>query len=71
MINPAKNDIMSQLHISFSQIFTYMSCSLKYRFRYVLGKPLNELVSHWPLALRCTGPRSATTDRMPRVISKT
>jgi putative RecB family exonuclease len=39
MINPAKNKILSQLHISFSQIFTYMSCSLKYRFRYVLGKP--------------------------------
>lgn len=27
------------LHISYSQIFTYLSCSLKYQFRYVLGRP--------------------------------
>jgi hypothetical protein len=26
------------LHISYSQIFTYLSCSLKYRFRYVLRR---------------------------------
>lgn len=27
------------LHLSYSQIFTYLACSLKYQFRYVLGRP--------------------------------
>jgi putative RecB family exonuclease len=29
----------SELHISYSQIFTYLACSLKYRFQYVEQRP--------------------------------
>jgi hypothetical protein len=28
-----------ELHISYSQIFVYLSCSLKYRFMYVEQRP--------------------------------
>jgi putative RecB family exonuclease len=31
--------VNNELHISHSQIFTYLNCSLKYRFRYVENKP--------------------------------
>ena len=31
--------ISQNLHISYSQIFTYLACSLKYQFRYVVGRP--------------------------------
>jgi putative RecB family exonuclease len=34
----------SELHISYSQIFTYLACSLKYRFQYVEQRP-HECVS--------------------------
>jgi putative RecB family exonuclease len=43
MINPIKTDILSQLHISYSQIFTYLCCSLKYQFKYVLGRPAERI----------------------------
>ncbi len=33
----ALSALTDKLHISHSQIFTYLNCSLKYRFRYVLG----------------------------------
>ena len=36
MENQARLAITSQLHISFSQIFSYLSCSIKYQFRYVV-----------------------------------
>lgn len=39
MENPAKEKILSELHISHSQLFTYLACSLKYKFKYVLGMP--------------------------------
>jgi len=39
MQTKAKNDILSELHISYSQIFTYLSCSLKYQMKYVLRQP--------------------------------
>ena len=39
MENPVRNLDTSQLHISYSQIFTYLACSLKYQFRYVLSRP--------------------------------
>ena len=29
----------SELHISYSQIFTYLACSLKYKFQYVEQRP--------------------------------
>ena len=35
MINPALRQLQSELHISASQIFTYLGCSLKYMFQYV------------------------------------
>lgn len=38
MQNQALNMDTAGLHISYSQIFTYLTCSLKYRFRYVLKK---------------------------------
>ena len=30
----ALQDFQSELHISYSQIFTYLACSLKYKFQY-------------------------------------
>jgi putative RecB family exonuclease len=40
MSNPALQQLQSELHISASQIFTYLGCSLKYMFQYVLkSKP--------------------------------
>ena len=35
MSNPALQQLQSELHVSASQIFTYLSCSLKYMFQYV------------------------------------
>jgi putative RecB family exonuclease len=43
MENTARNKITSELHISHSQIFTYLACSLKYQFRYVLCKPAERI----------------------------
>jgi putative RecB family exonuclease len=43
MIHSARENILSQLHISYSQIFTYLSCSLKYQFRYVLCRPQEKM----------------------------
>jgi putative RecB family exonuclease len=48
MINPAKTNILNELHISYSQIFTYLACSLKYQFRYVLGRPAERIGSSLP-----------------------
>ena len=40
MSNPVLQQLQSELHISASQIFTYLGCSLKYMFQYVLkSKP--------------------------------
>jgi len=38
-INQALQEFKSELHISHSQIFTYLNCSLKYRFMYCEGRP--------------------------------
>jgi putative RecB family exonuclease len=35
MANPALQQLQSELHISASQMFTYLGCSLKYMFQYV------------------------------------
>ena len=37
--NEALQDLKNELHISHSQIFTYLNCSLKYRFMYVEARP--------------------------------
>ena len=38
-MSQAIQSMRNQLHISHSQVFTYISCSLKYWFRYVQGVP--------------------------------
>jgi putative RecB family exonuclease len=37
--NEALQDLKNALHVSHSQIFTYLNCSLKYRFMYVEARP--------------------------------
>jgi putative RecB family exonuclease len=37
--NEALQDLKNELHVSHSQIFTYLNCSLKYRFMYVETRP--------------------------------
>ena len=39
----ALQEFTSELHISHSQIFTYLNCSLKYRFQYVEHRPLERI----------------------------
>ena len=40
MQNPTLSQLVSnELHISHSQIFTYLNCSLKYRFQYIENLP--------------------------------
>ena len=36
-------EFQSELHISNSQIFTYLSCSLRYKFQYVEGRPMERM----------------------------
>jgi len=33
----------SELHVSYSQIFTYSNCSLKYKFQYVENRPMERV----------------------------
>ena len=35
----ALQEFSHELHISHSQVFTYLNCSLKYRLQYVEGRP--------------------------------
>jgi putative RecB family exonuclease len=37
--NEALQNLKNELHVSHSQIFTYLNCSLKYRFMYVEARP--------------------------------
>ena len=37
--NEALQDLKNTLHVSHCQIFTYLNCSLKYRFMYVEARP--------------------------------
>lgn len=46
-MSQAIQEIRKHLHISHSQIFTYLNCSLRYSFRYILGLP----VEHSSIAL--------------------
>ncbi|MBM9515297.1 PD-(D/E)XK nuclease family protein [Desulfobulbus marinus] len=46
-MSQAIQSMRNQLHISHSQIFTYLSCSLRYSFRYIIGLP----VEHSSIAL--------------------
>lgn len=43
MQNTAEKAPSSGLHISYSQIFTYLACSLKYQLKYVLGYPPEQI----------------------------
>jgi putative RecB family exonuclease len=36
-------DFQHELHISYSQIFTYLACSLKYKFQYVENRPFERV----------------------------
>jgi len=47
MANPAFDQLQSELHISASQISTYLGCSLKYMFQYVQ----QSVPQHLPIAL--------------------
>ena len=47
MVNPALQQLQTELHISASQISTYLGCSLKYMFQYVL----KSTPQHLPIAL--------------------
>jgi putative RecB family exonuclease len=38
-----KEGFNDDLHISHSQIFTYQNCSLKYKFQYIEGKPMERI----------------------------
>jgi putative RecB family exonuclease len=41
--NQALQEMKDNLHVSHSQIFTYLNCSLKYRFQYVEQRPQERL----------------------------
>ena len=43
MPGTALQQMKEELHISASQIFTYLGCSLKYRFMYVEQRPQEHL----------------------------
>ena len=49
MANPALQQLQEDLHISHSQIFSYLNCSLKYKFQYVEQRPAERLSSALPL----------------------
>jgi putative RecB family exonuclease len=51
MSQQAVQSIRDQLHLSHSQLFTYLNCSLKYWFAYVLQAPK----AHSSIALHCGG----------------
>ncbi len=48
MTPQAHKQIQEELYISYSQIFTYQSCSLKYQFQYVEQRPQERISSALP-----------------------
>jgi putative RecB family exonuclease len=44
-----KEGFNDDLHISHSQIFTYLNCSLKYKFQYIEGKPMERISVALPI----------------------
>lgn len=48
MISQAFQQIQEELYISYSQIFTYLNCSLKYQFQYVEQRPAERISSALP-----------------------
>ncbi len=44
--NPALQELTTDLHISFSQIFNYLNCSLKYKFQYVENRRFERISSN-------------------------
>ena len=43
MIQQAVQSIRDQLHLSHSQLFTYLNCSLKYKYQYVEARPAERI----------------------------
>lgn len=80
MTRPATpNPLSERLHISHSQIFTYLTCSLKYRFRYLLKQPVERIglalpfgsaihkaIEHYYWTWQCEG-RPAPLDQVEAV----
>jgi putative RecB family exonuclease len=64
--NEALQDLKNALHVSHSQIFTYLNCSLKYRFMYVEARP-HERVS---IALPFGKSIHASLERQYRVMKE-
>jgi putative RecB family exonuclease len=60
-------DFRSELHISHSQIFTYLNCSLKYNFSYVQGR----MPEHRPAAMLFGSAIHAAIARYYKSIQKT
>lgn len=44
----ALQQIQAELYVSFSQIFTYLNCSLKYQFQYLEQRPAERMSSSLP-----------------------
>jgi len=45
----ALQKFQQELYISYSQMFTYLNCSLKYQFQYVEQRPAERISSALPL----------------------
>lgn len=46
--SPALKELTEDLHVSHSQIFTYLACSLKYRFHYLEQRPYERISINLP-----------------------
>ena len=46
--SPALQELTEDLHVSHSQIFTYLACSLKYRFHYLEQRPFERISINLP-----------------------
>ena len=44
--SPALKELTEDLHVSHSQIFTYLNCSLKYKFQYVENRRFERISSN-------------------------
>jgi putative RecB family exonuclease len=46
--SPALQELTENLHVSHSQIFTYLACSLKYRYHYIEQRPYERISINLP-----------------------
>ena len=53
--------LTEELYISYSQIFTYLACSLKYKFQYVENRPYERISINLPFGGGITHPLSVIT----------